>query len=124
MMNLSSYALGRAGEELAAEYLRKEGFFIAARNYRSQRGEIDIIAESRNLILFVEVKLRSADAGYFPREAVTKTKQKRILHAANNYIYRSKNHTQPRFDIIEIIMNERQDLKDADVKWIQNAFGV
>ena len=124
MTNISSYVLGRAGEDLAAEFLRKKGFFIAARNYRSERGEIDIIAESRELILFVEVKLSNFNAGYFPREAVTKAKQKRIIYTANNYIYRSKNRTQPRFDIIEIIMNERQDLKDADVKWIKNAFGV
>lgn len=122
MIGISSYALGRAGEDLACEILRKEGFFIAARNYRSSRGEIDIIAESRELLLFVEVKLRKADAGYLPREAVTLDKRRRILHAAKNFIYRSKNASQPRFDVIEIIMNERQDLKDADVNWIENAF--
>ena len=44
--------------------------------------------------------------------------------AARNFIYRSRTRLQPRFDIIEIIMNENRDLKDADVNWIQNAFGV
>ena len=120
MSGVSSYSLGRAGEALAADLLIKNGYFIAAKNYRSQLGEIDIIAENRDTVLFVEVKLRKAKAGYFPREAVTLNKRRRILHAAKNYIFRS----QPRFDIIEIIMNERQDLKDADVNWIQNAFGV
>lgn len=121
-MEISSYAIGRAGEELAAKFLREQGFFIAARNYRSDRGEIDIIAENRDMVLFVEVKLRRYDAGYLPREAVTNAKRKRLLHAAKNFIYRSKTTLQPRFDIIEITMNERQDLKDADVNWIENAF--
>ncbi len=122
MMEISSYALGRAGEELACEFLREQGFFISARNYRSERGEIDIIAENREMVLFVEVKLRKYTAGYLPREAVTNDKRKRLLHAAKNFIYRSKTLLQPRFDIIEITMNERQDLKDADVNWIENAF--
>lgn len=122
MMEISSYALGRAGEALAAKFLREQGYFIAARNYRSDRGEIDIIAENRDMVLFVEVKLRRYDAGYMPREAVTSDKRKRLLHAAKNFIYRSKTTLQPRFDIIEITMNERQDLKDADVNWIENAF--
>ncbi|MBQ5765355.1 MAG: YraN family protein [Clostridia bacterium] len=124
MSGVSSYSLGRAGEALAADLLIKNGYFIAAKNYRSQLGEIDIIAENRDTVLFVEVKLRKAKAGYFPREAVTLNKRRRILHAAKNYIFRSRTQLQPRFDIIEIIMNERQDLKDADVNWIQNAFGV
>lgn len=121
-MEISSYALGRAGEELACNLIKKQGFFIAARNYRSERGEIDIIAENRETVLFVEVKLRSSHAGYLPREAVTPQKKRRIIHAARNFIFRSRNTLKPRFDIIEIIMNERQDLKDADVNWIENAF--
>ena len=121
-MEISSYAIGRAGEELACDFLKEQGFFIAARNYRSEQGEIDIIAEDREFVLFVEVKLRRADAGYLPREAVTANKKNRIMHAAKNFIYRSRNSLKPRFDIIEITMNERQDLKDADVKWIENAF--
>lgn len=122
MMEISSYAIGRAGEELAAEFLREHGFFIAAKNYRSERGEIDIIAENREMVLFVEVKLRKNNVGYLPREAVTSDKRKRLHHAAKNFIYRSKTTLKPRFDIIEVIMNERQDLKDADVNWIENAF--
>lgn len=122
MSMISSYALGRAGEELACDFLKEQGFFIAARNYRSERGEIDIIAESREELLFVEVKLRNSEIGYMPREAVTFNKQQRIIHAAQNFIFRSKNQLPFRFDIIEIVMNERLDLKDADVNWIKNAF--
>ncbi len=124
MSGIGSYVLGRLGEELAANYLKENGFFIAARNYRSQRGEVDIIAENREMVLFVEVKLRNHDAGYSPKEAVTWNKRRRLIHATKNFIYRSHTELQPRFDVIEIIMGERQDLKDAEVHWIQNAFGV
>jgi len=121
-MKVSSYELGKAGEELACDFLKEQGFFISARNYRSEYGEIDIIAENREIVLFVEVKLRSSKVGYFPREAVTMDKKRRIIHAAKNFIYRSKNPLPTRFDVIEIIMNDRQDLKDSDVNWIENAF--
>ena len=116
--------VGAWGESLAAEYLLKKKYSIIAAGYRCRYGEIDLIVTNKKYLVFVEVKLRKAKAGYFPREAVTLNKRRRILHAAKNYIFRSRTQLQPRFDIIEIIMNERQDLKDADVNWIQNAFGV
>lgn len=124
MSGVSSYILGRAGEDLAAEFLNKKGFFIAARNYRSSVGEIDIVAENKYLVLFVEVKLRKEAVGYSPKEAVTTDKKRRLLHAAKNYIYRSHTNLQPRFDVIEIVQKNETDLKNAEVNWIQNAFGV
>ncbi len=124
MSSSTSYALGRAGEALAASYLKEQGFMITARNYRSGVGEIDIIAENRETILFVEVKLRRMGIGYAPREAVTADKRRRLLHATKHFIYRSRTRLQPRFDVIEIIQNNDNDLKDAEVHWIQNAFGV
>ena len=107
---------------VAAQYLRNKKYTILGAGYRCRFGEIDLIASNREYIVFVEVKLRKYTAGYLPREAVTNDKRKRLLHAAKNFIYRSKTLLQPRFDIIEITMNERQDLKDADVNWIENAF--
>ena len=124
MSGVSSYVLGRLGEDLAAEYLKHRGFFISARNYRSSIGEIDIVAENKYLVLFVEVKLRKENAGYSPKEAITYDKKRRLLHAAKNYIYRSHTRLQPRFDVIEIVQKNEADLKNADVNWIQNAFGV
>ncbi len=104
--------------------LIENGYFISARNFRSNIGEIDIIAENRDTVLFVEVKLRDADAGYFPREAVNKDKQRRIIYTAKNYIFKSHNNLNPRFDIIEIVKNSPDSLKNASVNWIKNAFDV
>lgn len=116
------YLFGRLGEDLACEFLKENGFFIAARNYRSTYGEIDIVAESKEWMVFVEVKLRRNDSPYFPGEAVTPNKRKRIIHAAKNYRFRTRNSIPYRYDIIEITMNDRQDLKDADINWIRDAF--
>ncbi len=124
MSGTIGYVLGRAGEELAAAYLKENGFFIAARNYRSSLGEIDIIAENQEMVLFVEVKVRKADVGYAPREAVTADKKRRLLHATKHFLYRSRTRLQPRFDVIEIVLNEAGSFRNADVHWIQNAFGV
>ena len=122
MSGISSYALGRAGEDLAATYLKEQGFFITARNYRSGVGEIDIIAENRDMILFVEVKLRRWNAGYAPREAVTADKKRRLLHATKHFIYRSRTRLQPRFDVIEIFAPQGMQTKDPEINHFLNAF--
>lgn len=119
--NSDSYILGGKGENIAAEYIKQKGFFISARNYRYDIGEIDIIAENRKFVIFIEVKTRSETAGYFPREAITKDKIRRIIHTAKNYIYRSHTALIPRFDIIEVTFSEDGDF---EINHIENAFEV
>lgn len=119
-----SYYLGKKGEEIAAEYIKSKGFFVAAKNYKSAHGEIDIIAENRKTVVFVEVKLRSENAGYMPREAVNKGKIKRIVYTAKNYIYRSRTNLIPRFDIIELIIPSNGNILECKLNHIENAFEV
>ena len=119
-----SYNLGRRGEMLAAQYIKEKGFFISAKNYKSAHGEIDIIAENRKFVVFVEVKLRRENSGYFPREAITKDKKQRLIFTARNYIFRSRTVLIPRFDIIEIIVPEDGDLSQPVLNHIENAFEV
>ena len=65
---------GNTGEDIATEYLEKQGYIILERNFYCKQGEIDIIAKDKNEVVFVEVKSRS-DVGYgLPSEAVTKQK--------------------------------------------------
>lgn len=115
---------GRAGERLVAEYLKKQGYFIVAYNYKSAHGEIDIIAENENFVLFVEVKTRHKDSGYFPREAVNIQKQKHIIYTAKNYIMRSKTPLKVRFDIAEILTDESGSMRGAELNYFENAFEV
>lgn len=95
--------IGKLGENIAAEYLQQLGYTVKERNFRCRQGEIDIIAELGEEIIFIEVKTRTNLKYGKPAEAVTSIKQKHIEKATKYYIY--KNHLFNafiRFDIIEV----------------------
>lgn len=94
--------IGRKGEILAADFLVKNGFEIAARNYRFGRGEIDLIVKRDDWLLFIEVKTRSSyDYGY-PEEFLEEFQANRIFNAAENYIFDVDWQGNVRFDVISI----------------------
>ncbi|SDI68013.1 YraN family protein [Chryseobacterium jejuense] len=101
---------GKKAEEMAADFLQKSGYKILARNFRFQKAEIDIIAEKDELIIIVEVKARSTDAFMLPQEAVTKTKIRSIVLAANHYLEDSDKQNEVRFDIISVLPDEHRNL--------------
>lgn len=119
---MDAKALGRWGEERAARYLRRRGYRIVRRNYSCRMGEVDIIAEKRGYIAFVEVKTRSGRDFAEAREYVSAVKQRRVRTAAMYYL--SKNHTerQPRFDVIEVYTRKRALWRRAEINHIENAF--
>lgn len=92
---------GKAGEDFAEKYFSKLGYKVL-RNFRSRFGEIDLIAENEEYILFVEVKTRKSDSMTMPKEAVNFTKQKKIIATAKYYLLRHKSEKQPRFDVFEV----------------------
>ena len=112
---------GAFGEERAARYLQRKGYRIVERNFRCRQGEIDIIARKREILAFVEVKLRRDDRFAEAREFVTRAKQGRILAAAQLYLARTQEELQPRFDVIEIYAppGERGPIR---IEHIENAF--
>lgn len=110
---------GRKAEDLALEYLQKNGYKILSRNFRFQKAEIDIISEKDNLIIITEVKARSTDAFILPQEAVTKTKIRSIVSAANHYLEEFNKDKEVRFDIISVLPNEKGQLV---IDHIVNAF--
>lgn len=94
--------LGRFGEAEAAEYLRKKGCRILGMNYRTRMGELDIIAKDGRYVAFVEVKLRKNARVAEAREFVTRSKQQKLLLAAQSWLQQNPTELQPRFDVIEI----------------------
>src|SRR6266850_5381497 len=93
-------ALGISGENLACEELRRRGYAILARRYRTRFGEIDIIARDGQTIVFVEVKARLTDDFGGAAAAITGWKQRRIARMAVDYIARRSLHDCPcRFDV-------------------------
>jgi len=112
--------LGSRGEDIAARFLRKQGYRIIERNYRSRLGEIDIVAEEDEVIVFVEVKTRrSADFG-LPEEALSYDKRQRLSRLALNYIvHRKMQEASCRFDVVSILMDSDRANR---VRLIRNAF--
>lgn len=110
---------GKKAEDLAVEYLQKNGYKILVRNFRFQKAEIDIIAEKDHLIVVVEVKARSTDAFILPQEAVTKTKIKLIVSATDHYLEEFNKNQEVRFDIISVLPDEKGTLT---IEHIENAF--
>lgn len=94
---------GKRGEDLAASYLEKKGYIILERNYRYRRGEIDLIAKKENLLVFVEVKLRSKTFFGQPEDAVDEKKAEKVLTTAENYIFETDWNGEVRYDIISIV---------------------
>ncbi len=125
--------IGKRGEELAAEYLEKNGYTVAARNAHVSYDEIDIIAEDEAHIVFVEVKARAqtpANCRYGrPCAAVDYTKKQKLLRAVGEYIRREKPQKAPRIDVIEVYFPPiREDtpieistLLPTEIKHIRNA---
>lgn len=103
MMKTHNVKKGNAGEELAVSFLKKTNHLICDRNYKKSTGEIDIISRDGETLVFTEVKYRkNLDYGY-PREAVNRTKQKRIMKTALWYLKEKKlEDINVRFDVIEI----------------------
>ena len=99
-----SLALGRSGEEAAADYLQSLGWRIVERNFRTGSGEIDLIADDGRTVVFVEVKTRSSIQHGLPAEAVGPQKAQRLLRAAARYLSQTEQWHRPcRFDIIAIV---------------------
>ncbi|MDH6251605.1 putative endonuclease [Chryseobacterium sp. H1D6B] len=101
---------GKKAEDLAVEYLQKEGYKILIRNFRFQKAEIDIIAEKDNLIIIIEVKARSTDAFILPQEAVNKKKIRLIVAAADHYLEEFNKENEIRFDIISLLPDHTGNL--------------
>jgi putative endonuclease len=95
--------IGKKGEKLAVDFLRKAGYRIVCCNWRYRKKEIDIIAYDDELLIIVEVKLRSTDYFGDPSEFVTKKKQRFLIEAAGAYLETIKEAPEVRFDIVSII---------------------
>ena len=115
--------IGKIGEETVADFLKSKGYIIVSKNYHSKFGEIDIVAESREYILFVEVKTRKKGSMTTPAEAVDKSKQKKIILTSYDFLSKLRAKINYRFDVAEVYYEITKDgeLK-TDLNYIENAF--
>jgi len=104
---LNNRELGRLGEERAADYLRKRGYHILARNYYTRYGELDIICKKGGELVFVEVKTRRGPSHGWPEEAITPRKIEHLRTAAAVYLDTvGPSFRGIRFDVITILLED------------------
>ncbi|HET9946552.1 MAG TPA: YraN family protein [Patescibacteria group bacterium] len=114
--------IGKAGENIAAEYLKKHGYKILERNFQGKQGEIDIISIKDNVLVFVEVKTRRSVQFGTPLEAIRHAKLDAILLTAGYYTATHHNlPSQQRIDAIAVILDEK--LTPISVEHMENISG-
>lgn len=107
---------GSRGEQIAKRYLESKGYVFRTQNYRSKLGEIDLVFQDGDLLVFVEVKTRKNASYGAPREFVGNQKQMRIIRTAEIFCRQYGLSLQPRFDVVEVYLEERR------ICHIENAF--
>ena len=107
---------GQRAEELARDYLRRQGLTEIERNYRCRFGEIDLIMRDGKVLVFVEVRMRASNAFGGAVASIDARKQRKLLSAARHYISSTGRMPDCRFDAV--LLNG-----DSRIEWIQNAFG-
>lgn len=119
---MSNKIKGKYGEEIAVNYLIKNGCRIIEKNYRFSRyGEIDIIALDGSTLCFIEVKTRSSDKFGTPFEAITKSKLDKIKKSAFFYLQNSKTrYNSYRIDAISVFLTSKENEKEPEIKYVKN----
>lgn len=119
-MYQNAYQTGKIAEELACNYLNQQGLRLLAKNYRVRCGEIDLIMQDEETVVFIEVRSRKNNKTMHVLESIDTAKCTRIIRASQQYLQNKKrgNETLCRFDVVLVIGR----LEDAKVEWIKNAF--
>lgn len=118
MKELLHTEFGAKGEDAASHVLLSKGYTILDRNFRWSHLELDIIARKDDLVVFAEVKTRNSAFFGEPYIAVTRSKQRQLIRAANAYISKKDLDCEVRFDVFSIILNANE----TKIEHIENAF--
>ena len=110
--------LGKEGEQLAVDYLLKNGYSIVARNYIYQKAEVDIIAKKDDILAIVEVKTRSTSDFGNPQDFLKPKQIQRIIKAVDAFVISKKLDVEVRFDIIAIVKTGKQ----FNIEHLENAY--
>jgi putative endonuclease len=113
-------ALGELGERWAREYLERNGYRIRETNFRCREGEIDIIAQHKDCLVFVEVRTKTGLGFGTPEESVTSAKQEKLVSVAMSYLQTHDDlPSEWRIDVVAIEVSPKGRV--ARTELIQNA---
>ena len=115
---MQSNTYGKRSEIIAADFLKEKGYKILETNYKNKIGEIDIIAQDKDCIVFIEVKARLSQKFGHPLDAIDERKQEKIHRIASLYLVKNRKYGKPcRFDAISIL-----GLENPEIRHIIDAF--
>ena len=103
--------IGKLGEELARKYLESKGYGILEQNYKTRRGEIDLIAKHKNELIIIEVRTKHHEQFGTPEETIDYKKRLRLLRNANAYIAKIKHTGLCRIDAVCVVIDENKGLR-------------
>lgn len=113
--------VGRRGEEVASLYLVEKGFVIVERNWHTRQGELDLVAQKENQLIFVEVRTTSSNRFGYGFQSVDHRKQQKVRRLALQYLQQRRLfHMSIRFDVISVLLNEQ--LIPVRIDHIEGAF--
>jgi len=108
---------GKDAEKIAASYLQKQSLTLLAQNYRCRFGEIDLIMQENDTLVFIEVRLRTQEAFGGAAASINSSKQVKLLRTARHYLAEINDQPPCRFDVILFSGSNGQN-----IEWIRNAF--
>lgn len=126
-MNQTSHSKGQHAEDACCEYLQKKGLRLLARNYRGRHGEIDIVMQDKDALVFIEVRYRKNNAFGGALESITVEKQARVTATAEQYLQLETKMKNGRIDVVAMSQKlQNKAPKDSNdeyaFEWIKDAF--
>lgn len=119
-MPLNRQEVGKLGEKLAQKFLKKRGYRVRETNFRSRKGEIDIVAQQKDYLVFVEVRAKSNLDFGTPEESITQSKRERLISSALTYINAHQNLPSLwRIDVVAVEIDQKG--KARRIELIENA---
>ncbi|MFK8027386.1 MAG: YraN family protein [Gammaproteobacteria bacterium] len=106
---------GKKAEDVACSFLQRNGLSLLQRNYHCRYGEIDLIMQDSDTLVFVEVRFRSSKMFGSASESVDINKQQKLVFTANHYLQKHPTHLPTRFDVVALSPHQNPE-------WITNAF--
>lgn len=122
-MAQNSRKRGQDAEQACCKYLQQQGLKLLNRNYHGRRGELDLIMQDHNTVVFVEVRFRKNDIFGSALESITRSKQNRLRITAEQYLQQETKLKHGRFDVVAMTEKvQNNSSKQYTFEWIKNAF--
>jgi len=113
-MNSANLEIGQLGERIAKKYLQDKGYRIMDENYKNKYAEVDLIADNKDILVFVEVRTRITEQFGTPEDSINRNKMKKLIRNAEAYVARRRYSKKHRIDAVCIVLNKERELSRID----------